>query len=105
MRNPNRSRLYASALSFLVAAGLYLAVPDQPQAAAATCNGSNTGKVCWENESCMDMLFYKQCTTTYKYFRAAGSGGGGSDPWLEEPGDSGCQWGWDYIGWEPRRCI
>ena len=104
MRNSNRSRLYASALSFLAAAGLYLAVPDQPQAAAATCSGSNTGKVCWENESCVEMLFYKQCTTTYKYFPAAGSGGGGSDPWLEEPGDSGCQWGRDYIGWEPRRC-
>jgi hypothetical protein len=50
------------------------------------------------------MLFYKQCTTTYKYFPAAGSGGGSSDPWLEEPGDGGCQWGEGYIGWEPRRC-
>ena len=104
MCNRNRSRLYASALSFLAAAGLYLAVPGQPEAAAATCNGTNTGKVCWENESCVEMLFYKQCTTTYKYFPASGSGGEGSDAWLEEPGGGSCQWGRDYNGWEPRRC-
>ena len=102
MRNANRSRLYVSLLSFLAAAGFYLTVPGQPEAAAATCSGSNTGKVCWENESCVEMLFYNQCTTTYKYFPAAGSGGD-SDPWLEDPGD-GCQWGEGYLGWEPRRC-
>lgn len=104
MRYPNRSRLLASALTFLAAAGLYLAVPDQPRAAASTCNGTNTGKVCWENESCVEMLFYNQCTTTYKYFPAAGSGGGADAPELQESGDGGCQWGQDYVGWEPRRC-
>jgi hypothetical protein len=104
MPNPNRSRFYASALAFLAAACLYLAVPGQPQAAAATCNGSNTGKVCWQNESCVEMLFYNQCTTTYKYFPAAGGGGGGTDPSFQEPGGGGCQWGEDYIGWAPRRC-
>lgn len=103
MRNPNRSRLYKSALSLLMAMGLYLAVPGQPQAAATSCSGSNTGKVCWENESCVEMLFYNQCTTTYKYFPAGGSAGG-SDPAFEEPGGGGCQWGADYIGWAPRRC-
>ena len=57
MCHANRSQLYVSVLTFLAAAGLYLAVPGQPEAAAATCNGSNTGKVCWENESCVEMLF------------------------------------------------
>ena len=103
MSIPHRSRLLAGVLSFLAAAGLYLAVPDQPQAAAASCSGSNTGKVCWENESCVEMLFYKQCTTTYKYFPAGGSGD--ADSSLKDPaGGGGCEWGRDYTGWEPRRC-
>ncbi len=103
MRNPNRSRLIAGAITLLASTALFLAVPGRPHAATSSCNGTNTGKVCWQNESCVDILFYKQCTTTYKYFPAAGSGGGGSDPFLKEP-SGGCAWGRDYNGWEPRRC-
>ena len=108
MRNSNRSRLHASALTFLAAAGLYLAVPGQPEAAASSCSASNNGKICWENESCVWVLFYKQCTKTYKFLPAGGGGGGGGgdgDNSLEEPADGGgCEWGRDYQGWEPRRC-
>ena len=69
MCHANRSRLYVSVLTFLAAAGLYLAVPGQPEAAAATCNGSNTGtpsltsslftknKVCPNPHATMIVLF------------------------------------------------
>ena len=80
MRNPNRSRLIAGAITFLASTALFLAVPDRPHAATSSCNGTNTGKVCWQNESCVNILFYKQCTTTYKYYEAAGGSGGGESP-------------------------
>ncbi|MCZ6825262.1 MAG: hypothetical protein V3S91_08320 [Gemmatimonadota bacterium] len=105
MHNPNRSRLIAGALTLLASTALFLAVPGQPHAATSSCNGTNTGKVCWQNESCLNLLFYKQCTTTYKYYAAAGGTGGGSgldDAALQPTG--GCVWGRDYLGWAPRRC-
>lgn len=86
MSNPTGSRIYASILAFVVAAGAYLASPDAPQAAASSCSGLNSGKVCWQNESCVDILFYKQCTTTYKYFPAAN----------ERTGGGGCRWDPEY---------
>ncbi len=105
MRNPNRSRLIAGAITFLASMALFLAVPDRPHAATSSCNGTNTGKVCWQNESCVNILFYKQCTTTYKYYPAPGGTGGGSgtgDTSLQPSG--GCTWGQDYVGWAPRGC-
>ena len=105
MRNPSRPKFLASALTLLITAGLYLAVPGQPEAAASSCSATNSGNVCWENESCVNMLFYKQCTTTHKYLPAGGSGASGGDSSLESfQGSGGCVWGQDYIGWEPRRC-
>jgi len=103
MRNPNRSRLIAGATTFLASTALFLAVPGQPHAATSSCNGTNTGKVCWQNESCVDILFYKQCTTTYKYYPAAGGGGSGDTDTSLQP-SGGCTWGRDYLGWEPSRC-
>ena len=47
MRNPNRSRLIAGAITFLASTALFLAVPGRPHAATSSCNGTNTGKVCW----------------------------------------------------------
>ncbi len=109
MRNPNRSRLIAGAITLLASTALFLAVPGRPHAATSSCNGTNTGKVCWQNESCVDILFYKQCTTTYKYYPAPGGtgdggGSGDKDPSLQSSG-GGCIWGRDYVGWAPRnRC-
>ncbi len=105
MRNPTRSRLIAGAITFLASTALFLAVPDRPHAATSSCSGTNTGKVCWQNESCVNILFYKQCTTTYKYYPAPGGTGGGSgagDTSLQPSG--GCTWGQDYVGWAPRGC-
>lgn len=103
MRNPNRSRLIAGATTFLASTALFLAVPGQPHAATSSCNGTNTGKVCWQNESCVDILFYQQCTTTYKYYPAPGAGGSGDTDTSLQPSGS-CMWGRDYLGWEPSRC-
>ena len=104
MRNLTRSRLIAGAITFLASTALFLAVPGRPHAATSSCSGTNTGKVCWQNESCVDILFYKQCTTTYKYYPAfGGTGGSGNrDTTLESSG--GCTWGRDYVGWAPRGC-
>lgn len=51
--------LLAGALAFLAAPG--------SQVAASEC-GSGGGEKCWENQSCFNVLFYKQCTTKYKYY-------------------------------------
>ena len=90
MTDATGSRHYASVLAFLVAAAAYLAAPEAPRAAASSCSGMNSGKVCWQNESCVDILFYKQCTTTYKYFPAPNErpGGGGGCRWDPENPDS-----------------
>ncbi len=104
MRNPNRSRLIAGAITFLASTALFLAVPGQPHAATSSCNGTNTGKVCWQNESCVNILFYKQCTTTYKYYPSpSGTGGSGGSHTSFQP-SGGCTWGRDYTGWAPRGC-
>lgn len=105
MKNSSRPRLLAGALTLLATAGIYLAVPGQPQAAASSCSATNSGNVCWENESCVNMLFYKQCTTKHRYLPAEASsagGGGKGDTSLEPSG--GCVWGRDYVGWAPRHC-
>lgn len=111
MKDASRPRLIAAALTLVATAGLYLALPGQPQAAASSCSETNNGNVCWENESCVNILFYKQCTTTHKYLPAAGSSDGGSggsegsDTAFEPAeGSGGCVWGRDYVGWAPRYC-
>ena len=86
MINSIGSRTRASLVAFLAAAGAYLVSPASPQAAASSCSGMNSGKVCWQNESCVDILFYKQCTTTYKYYPAPNERGGGG----------GCRWDPEY---------
>lgn len=106
----DRRQLAAGAGAVVGALALLLASPGTPEAASADC-GENDGNICWENESCVNILFYEQCTTEFKYYRrsADGGGGGGGDasgddggPSIVEPG--GCTWGKDYIGWEPRGC-
>ena len=76
---------------------------DKGRCKMECCNGTNTGKVCWQNESCVDILFYQQCTTTYKYYPAPGAGGSGDTDTSLQPSGS-CMWGRDYLGWEPSRC-
>lgn len=61
------SRLMVAAVTFLVAVGAYLAAPPAPRAASADC-GPNSGNLCWKNESCAGILWFKQCTTEYKYY-------------------------------------
>lgn len=106
-RGSERRRLSVGVGALLGAVALLLASPTQPQAASADC-GENSGSVCWENESCVDILFYEQCTTEYRYYprEIAGGGddGGDDDPLLEDFEVDDCVWGEDYVGWEPRDC-
>lgn len=58
-----------TALTFLLAGGVYLSAPPAPRAAASDC-GANSGNKCWENQECVTLIFYKICTTKYKYYPA-----------------------------------
>lgn len=60
-------RAVLAALTFLIAGGVYLSAPPAPRAAATDC-GAYDGSLCWQDESCINILFYKQCTTRYKYY-------------------------------------
>jgi hypothetical protein len=51
---------------FLVGALAFMAAPAS-NVAASDC-GANEGHLCWDNESCINIIFYKQCTTKYKYW-------------------------------------
>jgi len=52
---------------FLLAAALaFVAAPDG-DLGASSCGGFR-GQVCTANESCLNILFYKQCTTRYSYY-------------------------------------
>lgn len=101
-RGSGRRRTWVGAGSLLAALALLLASPARPEAASADC-GQNSGSVCWENESCVNILFYEQCTTEYKYYPST-DGGGEESTRLDEPESDGCTWGVDYIGWEPLDC-
>lgn len=107
MRRRDRRRLTTAAGAVLGAAALLVASPGTPEAASADC-GENAGNVCWKNEACATFLFYKHCTTEFKYFpREPQSGGGGSSASPDNQGivDTGeCVWGRDYLGSEPRGC-
>ncbi len=65
---------------FLLAAALaFLAAPDG-QLAASDC-GANRGKECTRNESCLNILFFKQCTTRFTYYPASLITNPGGDTW------------------------
>lgn len=113
-RTTEGTRAGAGAAAFLAGLAILLTSPAQPVAASAGC-GENSGAVCWENEACVNILFYKQCTTDYKYYPASeggaglggdsggsGGSGGGGETALE--GVEGCTWGRDYLGWAPYGC-
>jgi hypothetical protein len=52
---------------FLLAAALaFVAAPDG-QLAASECGGFD-GNACKTNQSCINILFFKQCTTTHTYY-------------------------------------
>lgn len=50
----------------LVGALAFMAAPAS-NVAASDC-GANGGQLCWDNQSCINIIFYKQCTTKYKYW-------------------------------------
>lgn len=57
----------ALAALFALTAAAFLVSPSPQYASEADC-GPNSGKVCFANESCAGFLFFKQCTTKYKYY-------------------------------------
>lgn len=61
------TRAGMTAIAFLIAAGAYLSAPAQPRAQSSDC-GANDGNVCWMTQECTTFLFYKICTTRYKYY-------------------------------------
>lgn len=65
----------------LAGAAFFTAAPDT-QIAAAECGGPGT-VICKENEACVGILFFRQCTTTYDYW----SSGAPDGP--DGPGDPG----------------
>lgn len=113
MKGSGRRKWTTGVVTFAAAAGLALVTPAEPRAASADC-GENTGPVCWQNESCVNILFYEQCTTDYKYYpstTSSGGGGGSGDDSTVDDGDGvwtfdpdECTWGDDYIGWGGDSC-
>ena|GEM_PF-1479717 len=65
----SRTRLPFPA-AFLLSTLLLAASPSPQTAAEASC-GPNDGNLCWSDESCASILFFKQCTTKYKYYPKA----------------------------------
>jgi len=45
---------------------LFLTAPD-PRLEASTCGGAGSDR-CKENQACVNLLFYKQCTTRIDYW-------------------------------------
>jgi hypothetical protein len=58
--------------AFTVAVLVLAAAPAEPRAEETLC-GSYDGNVCQKNESCIWILFYRQCTTTYRYYPSGGA--------------------------------
>lgn len=56
----------------LVGALTFLSAPGG-QVSASEC-GNGSGGTCWENESCLNIIFYKQCTKNIKYYPAGSTG-------------------------------
>jgi hypothetical protein len=67
-----RTRL-AIPTGFLLS-GFLLAASPEPQAASDSDCGANEGQLCWQNESCASFIFFKMCTTKYKYYPPTGPG-------------------------------
>jgi len=55
----------------LVGALTFLSAPGG-QVAASECS-SGSPHLCWQNQNCINIIFYKQCTTNYKYY-SSGTG-------------------------------
>lgn len=86
-RNPI-ARLGGSLVALMLALVAYLAAPPAPRAQSASdprCNLYNTGNVCKEQESCVFLLFYKQCTKEIWRQPLEGDFGGGEED--ERPDD------------------
>lgn len=64
LKSPTRLALPATFLF----SSLLLAASPSPQAAAEAPCGPNDGQLCWSDESCINIIFYKQCTTRYRYY-------------------------------------
>lgn len=65
-------------VAFLLSAILLAASPEPRAAEEGDC-GANEGNLCWENESCLWLLFYRQCTTKYRYYPKENPEHGGFD--------------------------
>jgi hypothetical protein len=63
------SRRVTTVLGLALASALSLASPMRPSALLADDCGHFSGKECSHTEACVNILFYKMCTTKYKYYR------------------------------------
>lgn len=66
-RRAQKSKALAGLATLLLAGGLLVGAPAPRQAVASSC-GENRGNLCRRNESCLFLLFFKQCTTKYDYY-------------------------------------
>jgi hypothetical protein len=53
--------------AMLVAGAMALAIGPSDQLQASTCGGPGED-LCKENTSCVSIIFYSQCTTTFDYY-------------------------------------
>jgi hypothetical protein len=54
----------------LTLSALLLAASPEPRPAGAMQCGAGTLRLCKTNESCVNILFFSQCTTRYYYYPA-----------------------------------
>jgi hypothetical protein len=89
---PMRFLRWYSKLSFIASAlvlALALQGTGRAQALEASACGGTGQVVCKQNESCVNIIFYKQCTTTFDYYsdklsEDSGNNGGNTDTPPEE---------------------
>lgn len=67
MKRPMRRGALARLAGLLVAVLLLAAAPAPREAIAARC-GDGDGPICTKNESCVWIIFFKQCTEKYTYY-------------------------------------
>lgn len=67
MRKTLKSRILTGLVTLAAAFALAVGGPAPRQAIASNC-GENSGNLCKKNESCLWILFFKQCTETYYYY-------------------------------------
>ena len=63
-----RKRLIVGTVAVVMATGLNIFGLGRVGELQAMVCGPYDGPMCWSNESCINIIFYKQCTTEYKYF-------------------------------------